>query len=68
MSRKADPNTAETLQEAIETYPGQCPGFFARLLGWPREKVNRALVTLDDYGVLLSEDEYGGLWPCDEQG
>ena len=63
MSRKANPKSPLTLQKAISTHPGQRPGFFARLLRWPREKVTRALVILDDQGVLLSEDERGGLWP-----
>ena len=63
MSRKADDNRLEILREAIEIYPGRGIGFFARLLGWPHEVVNRALVTLNDQGMLLSEDERGGLWP-----
>jgi hypothetical protein len=41
-------------------------GFLARLLGWPHEAVNRALVLLNDGGILLSEDERGGIWPFEE--
>lgn len=63
MSRKANPQGPTTLQQAISTHPGQRPGFFARLLGWPREKVNRTLVILNDRGIFLSEDERGGIWP-----
>lgn len=63
MSREANHQRLQQLQQAIEQNPGQRVGFFARLLGWPHETVNRELVTLNDQGVLLSEDQTGGLWP-----
>jgi hypothetical protein len=63
MSREANDQRLRQLQQAIEQNPGQRLGFFARLLGWPHEMVSRGLVLLDDQGVLLSEDEQGGLWP-----
>lgn len=63
MSRKANHQRLYKLRQAIEQNPGQRVGFFARLLGWPHEKVNRGLVSLDDEGMLFSEDERGGLWP-----
>lgn len=62
MSRRADENRLETLLEAIETHPGEGVGFLARLLRWPHEVINRGLVSLNDRGVMLSEDEEGGLW------
>ncbi|MBI5292803.1 MAG: hypothetical protein HY872_13090 [Chloroflexi bacterium] len=63
MARKANQAQLESLKCEIEKHPGKHPGFFARLLGWHREQVNRALTTLNDNGVLLSEDEKGRLWP-----
>jgi hypothetical protein len=53
------------LAYVIRQSPGRRPGFFARLLGWRREEVNRALAHLDEEGVLLFEDDKGGLWPFD---
>lgn len=71
MSRKADERRLRELLGAIERHPGRGVGFLARQLGWPHEVINRGLVALDDRGVLLSEDERGGLWPdvkADEMG
>ncbi len=65
MPRKANPAHLASLKRAIEKHPGQRPGFFARLIGWRREEVNRALAHLDGQGVLLSEDDEGRLWPFD---
>lgn len=67
MPRQANETHLADLQEAIETHPGQRPGFFSRLLNWPREEVSRKLVTLNDRGVLLWEDDQGGLWPFEER-
>lgn len=64
VARKANQTNLEGLKKAIERHPGNRPGFFARLLGWRREEVNRVLTLLNDEGVLLWEDEQGGLWPC----
>ncbi len=63
MARQADQRQLEQLRQAIELHPGQRAGSVARLLNWSREKVNRGLVTLNDHGVLLYEDEHGRLWP-----
>ena len=63
MTRKADSSRLESLKVAIESNPGQRAGFLARLLDWRREEVSRALTTLNDRGVLFSEDKRGGLWP-----
>jgi hypothetical protein len=67
MPRKANPSHLDTLRKAIETHPGNRAGFFARLLDWHREEVNRKLVTLNDRGVLLWEDDRGGLWLFDKK-
>lgn len=68
MPRSADENRLEALRQAIETYPGQPVGFFARLLDWPHEVISRVLVSLNDSGVLLFEDEQGGIWPFNNMG
>ncbi len=67
MPRHADAQNLQQFQEVIEHNPGHTPGFFARLLKWQREKVNRGLVTLNDRGVLLYEDDQGQVWPCSDQ-
>jgi DNA-binding IclR family transcriptional regulator len=67
MPRKANQAQLQVLQKAIETHPGKRAGFIARLLNWHREKVNRKLVTLNDRGVLLWEDDHGGLWLFDKK-
>ncbi len=66
MARNADQQQLEELRQVIDRSPGQCIGALARLLNWSREKVTRGLVMLNDRGVLLYEDEYGRLWPVDD--
>lgn len=63
MARKAQPERLETLYEAVEEYPGEQPGFFARLLDLNRSSVTRSLPVMEEEGYLLSEDDEGGLWP-----
>lgn len=62
MARRANERELARLEQAINAHPGQRSGFFARLLGCSREKVNRQLTTLNDRGVLLYEDEGGKLY------
>lgn len=62
MPRKANQVRLDALQEAIHQHPGKRAGFFSRLLNLPREEIGRKLVTLNDRGILLSEDKHGGLW------
>ena len=45
----------------IEEHPGKKAGLIDRLLGLNRSKVTRALPVLQDKGLLISEDEKGGL-------
>jgi len=47
----------------IEQYPGKRPGFLARILGINRSEVTHALPAMEKRGLLISEDERGGLWP-----
>ena len=63
MGRKPQPERMERLYRAVEEYPGERPGFFARLLGLNRSEVTRYLPAMEERGLLLSEDARGGLWP-----
>lgn len=63
MGRNISVDRLEVIYSTIEHQPGQKPGFIARLLGWHRSEVIRALPALDQHGYYLSEDERGGLWP-----
>jgi len=65
MPRQADQNSLQSLKQAIECHPGERLGFFARLLGWSCEEVNRGLTSLNDEGILLYEDDGGGLYPVE---
>lgn len=65
MPRQADQNSLQSLKQAIERHPGERLGFFARLLDWSCEEVNRGLTSLNDEGVLLYEDDGGGLYPVE---
>ena len=63
MARKPDPTQLEKIYHAIQEYPGQRPGFIARLLGEPRSQITRSLPALEERGYLLSEDERGRIYP-----
>ena len=63
MARPANYRRAEQIYRKIEEYPGKRPGFIARLLGLNRSEVTRTLPSLQDKGLLISEDDKGGLWP-----
>lgn len=63
MPRQANDDRLNQLRRAIKENPGKRAGFFSRLLNWRREEVSRRLVSLNDRGELLSEDDRGGLWP-----
>ncbi|MFM7173905.1 MAG: winged helix-turn-helix transcriptional regulator [Caldilinea sp.] len=51
------------MAEKIEGQPGISASELARQLGVPTSTVTRRLPSLDEAGILLSEDEKGGLWP-----
>jgi Mn-dependent DtxR family transcriptional regulator len=63
MARKLDDEKVKSIYNMIEEHPGKKAGFLARLLGINRSEVTRALPSLQDKGLLVSEDEKGGLWP-----
>ncbi len=63
MARRPNYQRIERIYHTIEKYPGEHPGFLARLLGLNRSEVTRTLPALDQRGLLISEDEKGGLWP-----
>ncbi len=63
MARKPNVDRMQDVYSAVQRYPGEKPGFFARLLGLQRSDVTRILPTLEDRGYYLSEDDRGGLWP-----
>jgi DNA-binding IclR family transcriptional regulator len=63
MARQPNQERLERIYRKIEAYPGERPGFLARLLGLNRSEVTRALPALEEKGWLVSEDEHGRLWP-----
>ena len=63
MGRRQTEARMESIYRTVESFPGQRPGFIARLLGLNRSEVTRALPAMEQAGYLLSEDEKGGLWP-----
>jgi len=63
MARPTNHDQVKQIYRKIEQYPGKRPGFIARLLGINRSEVTRALPSLQDKGLLVSEDDKGGLWP-----
>ena len=62
MAKKHSKHQPETLYSTINNNPGKKPSFFARILGWNRSDVTRTLPELESRGLLISEDEKGGLW------
>lgn len=63
MSRPQNNEGLEQIYRKIEKHPGKKAGFIARLLGLNRSEVTRSLPSLEVKGLLISEDEKGGLWP-----
>lgn len=63
MSRNPNILQLEGIYHRIKEHPGEHPGFIARLLGLHRSEVTRALPAMEDNGLLVSEDDKGGLWP-----
>ncbi|MBL8090474.1 MAG: MarR family transcriptional regulator [Anaerolineales bacterium] len=62
MARKMDDEKVKNIYNKIEQHPGKKAGFIARLLRINRSEVTRALPVLEDNGLLISEDDKGGLW------
>ncbi len=63
MARQANQQKVEQIYNKIQESPGQKPGMIARNLGLNRSEVTRSLPVLEEKGLLISEDEKGGLWP-----
>ncbi len=63
MARKIEGKKLEEIYEKVEENPGKKAGFIARLLGLNRSEVTRSLPALEDKGLLIYEDEEGGLYP-----
>ncbi len=63
MARQPQDEKLERIYDTVEEYPGEKPGFIARLLGLNRSEVTRSLPALEDRDLYISEDERGGLWP-----
>jgi Mn-dependent DtxR family transcriptional regulator len=63
MARQPQDKKLENIYNKVEQFPGEKPGFIARLLGLNRSEVTRMLPALEDKGLYVSEDERGGLWP-----
>jgi Mn-dependent DtxR family transcriptional regulator len=61
--RRADRRRLEAIWQTVEQSPGIRPGRVARELELHRSSVARALPTLEEEGLLLSEDGQGRLWP-----
>lgn len=64
-------STAETklveIYSIVSKHPGKKAGAIASLLGVSRSEVTRALPALETAGLLIYEDEYGGLYPYPDQ-
>lgn len=63
MARKIEEKKLEEIYEKVEENPGKKAGFIARLLGVNRSEVTRSLPALEDKGLLIFEDDEGGLYP-----
>lgn len=63
MARKTDDEKLKEIYNKVTEHPGKKPGFIARLLRLNRSEVTRALPSLQERGLLVSEDDQGGLWP-----
>ena len=67
MGRKPDANRIEAIGRYVDTHPGSKPFDIARALGLEPSSVTRLLPSLQDHGILLSEDRKGRLWPFGKQ-
>lgn len=63
MARRADEDKIRDIATYIERHPGSKPADIARALDIARSSITRALPSLEDAKLLVSEDRRGGLWP-----
>ena len=61
--RCANEERLKAIWRTVEGEPGIKANNVAQKLGIPTSSVTRALPALDEEGMLLSEDQKGGLWP-----
>ncbi|MCC7119613.1 MAG: hypothetical protein IT310_13900 [Anaerolineales bacterium] len=66
MARKVEETKLEKIYETVEENPGKKAGFIAKLLGLNRSEVTRSLPALESKGLLVYEDDEGGLYPHKE--
>lgn len=50
------------IERLLQAQPGLTPSELARLLDVSVSTITRRLPSLEEAGVLLSEDKWGGLW------
>ena len=55
------------MQQLIEQQPGISIRELARQLGVAASTIARRLPSLEEAGILLAEDDEGGLWPFDNK-
>lgn len=67
MARNTDDEKLKEIYNKVTEHPGKKPGFIARILGLNRSEVTRALPSLQERGLLVSEDDQGGLWPFNKR-
>lgn len=63
MARKIEEKKIEKIYKKVKENPGKKAGFIAWLLGLNRSEVTRSLPVLEDKGLLIYEDDEGGLYP-----
>lgn len=66
MGRKANETDREVLKDAIEQNPHHTSGFFARLLNWHPQKVERELSYLESDRYLLTQDDEDRIAPIED--
>lgn len=66
MGRNANQEDRQKLREVIEKHPTKKKGWFAQLLDWHPQKVERELAYLHEDDYLLVEDDDGRIWPFNQ--
>lgn len=66
MGRKADTNLLISVYKEVLSMPGLRPSQLAALVGVKNNHIYRVLPQLEQYNILLYEDDRGGLYPMDK--
>jgi DeoR/GlpR family transcriptional regulator of sugar metabolism len=53
----------EEMEQLLAEQPGLTPSELAALLDVSVSTITRRLPSMEEAGILLSEDDHGGLWP-----